>query len=620
MPGLHGLRAVAIVAVLVYHLDSHLLPGGYLGVDIFFVISGCLITALLLAEVRAGRAGLRRFWSRRARRLLPALTVFLVGTVLLAALFARDGLSRMRVDALSSVFYVFNWRLITQHDSYLGSFGRPPLLLHLWSLSVEEQFYLLWPLLLLALRRRLGREQLAGFALGGGALSALLMALLYNAHNPSAVYFATPTHAEGLLIGAALAAAVPPWTMSAVVPPPGRRFLEITGVATLVVVLAGLAALGFDSAATYRGGMLAVDIASAGLVLAVAHPASRLGPVFAREPLRWLGLRSYSLYLWHWPIFEMTRPGTDTQLGIVPAYILRLVLTCAAAELSYRFVEQPWRTGRAQSLLRSAWVSARRRRLAWAFATPAAAVVLVLASAPASSEPSILAEDSTGAARLSPSSASLLVRAAPSGVHLGPVLAALPGIQAAAPAPTLPGPPGVTPAQASQPASPTTTVPGQLPQLPILAIGDSVLLAASPVLQSTFGSQITVDAVVGRQVPDGLNRLADYRASNVLDRYRTVVVDLGTNGAFEPDDFQRLVSLVAGVPQVILFDVHADRSWVSISNATITAGVAAHSGQMRLADWNRAASDPNLLYGDAIHPNDAGARVYSQLLMRALTG
>jgi hypothetical protein len=442
------------------------------------------------------------------------------------------------------------------------------------------------------------------------------MAVLYNSHSPSTGYCATPTHAQGLLIGAALAAAVPPSRMSPVVLPAGRRLLQGTGLTALVAVICGMAALGFDSPATYRGGMVAVDLASAALVLTVSHPASRLGPAFAREPLRWLGLRSYSLYLWHWPIFEMTRPGIDVHIGTVPADFVRLVLTGTAAELSYRFVEQPWRTGRAQSVLRSA----QPRLIGWVFATPAAALILILAGAPASSEPAILSEGSTAAARVPPTSAQRLVTENPSTARLGPLLAQLPGDHEAGSAPSSLNPPGSANPPSTEPVAPDTTVTTPPPQLPILAIGDSVMLAASPALQDTFGSEITVDAVVGRQVPDGLNRLATYRASNALARYRTVVIDLGTNGAFDPIEFQRLVGLVAGVPRVVVFDVHADRPWAVVSNATITDGVAAHPEQVRLADWNRAASNPSFIYADGIHPTAAGARAYSQLLITALSG
>jgi peptidoglycan/LPS O-acetylase OafA/YrhL len=604
MPGLDGLRAVAVTAVIVYHLSPSALPGGYLGVDVFFVISGYLITALLLAEYRQSSAvSLRRFWGRRARRLLPALFVLLAGTTALAAVFARDALGQLRVDVPASLFYVLNWRLVVQHQSYASSFGRPPLLLHLWSLSVEEQFYLFWPLALLFLRRRLTSGRVALAALGGAALSALLMAVLFSHGDPSAVYFGTETHAEGLLIGAALAAALPPWRMSPSIDERARRLLDRVGLAALAGVVAGLALLGFDSAFTYRGGMLGVDAATAVAVAAVAHPASGLGRHLARQPMRWLGLRSYSLYLWHWPLFVIFDRGPA-----VPLLLFRLALTAAAAELSYRYVEQPWRTGRAQEKLRAALAGARRPLVLSSAGVGVAGLAVLLATAPGvPASPAILAEGSTPAARAPlPTSPQTVT-----GPLVGPV-----GPDAAmqlggSPWSVVTAPP-TTPARTVAAANPLAS------RLPVLAVGDSVLLAASPALQAMFGPQITIDAAVGRQVSAGLQRLAEYKASGALAHYRSVMIDLGTNGAFHPAQFAELVALTQGVPAVVVFDVHAARSWAAESNATIAAGVAAHPGWLRLVDWNRAAGAPGMLYPDGIHPTVAGARVYAQLLAAAL--
>jgi peptidoglycan/LPS O-acetylase OafA/YrhL len=630
LPGLDGLRAIAVVAVIVYHLNPSWLPGGFLGVDIFFVISGYLITSLILSELQgSSRLSLGRFWARRARRLLPALAFLLLSVTVIAAVVGRDALGPMRADLPASVFYVLNWRLLFSHDSYAASFGRPPLLQHLWSLSVEEQFYLLWPLGLLALRRFRGRPSIAAVALGGAAVSAVLMGALYRAGDPSGVYFGTDTHAQGLLIGCALAAAIPPWRMTAAVAPGARKVLELSGVAALVVVVVGLIVLRFDSAVTYRGGMVVVDLATAVVLATVAHPASRLGRGLARQPLRWIGLRSYALYLWHWPIFELTRPGPDLAWPLFPDVLLRLALTAVAAELTCRFIEQPWRDGRAQFALRVRMASLPRPQVAAVLAAPVALVVLLLALAPGGQEPAILNEGSTMAARSplpalpgstpSTTTATLpfVATSAPPGSLFGPAPTGI--FSSATTGPTTSAP--TTSSTTAKPPPPGLALPSytSIPRAdqPVLAIGDSVLLAASPTLTATFGAAVTVDAAVGRQVSAGLARLAAYRRIGALTYFKTVIVDLGTNGLFTPSQFSQMAAILAGVPHVLFLNVHAARSWAAGSNATITAGVAAHPAQMTLVDWNGAVT-AGLLYPDGIHPDPVGAAVYARLIGRAL--
>jgi peptidoglycan/LPS O-acetylase OafA/YrhL len=633
LPGLDGLRALAVIGVIVYHLNPSWLPGGYLGVDVFFVISGYLITALLLAEYSERRdVSLRSFWARRARRLLPALAVLLAITIGLAALFARDALDQLRWDLPAAAAYVLNWRLVFQHQSYVSSFGRPPLLQHLWSLSVEEQFYLLWPPLLLILRRRIRRSRLALFALGGAALSGLLMAVQYRGGDPSAVYFATDTHAEGLLIGAALAAAVPPWRITADIGSGARHLVDRGGLVALAVVVAGMATFGFDSSLTYRGGMVVVDLAAAAVVFSVSHPAGRLGRLLGRPALRWVGLRSYSLYLWHWPIFEMTRPGSDFSVSGWPDVLLRLLLTVVAADATFRLVEQPWRRAEPWQRLKAALLQAgNRSRTILAGTVAAALLATILATAPGPAEPAILSEGSTPAARSLPTAPTDPPDTRSSSAPTGPggVLGAgTPLLTTPAPASstaTVPRPPSSTRLQTTttripagtHSASTPTTLPAKGPE-PILAIGDSVLLAASPALTSAYGSGITVDAAVGRQVSTGLDRLAAYRSSKALSHYRTVVIDLGTNGQFTAAQFATLAALLQGVPNVVVYTVHAARSWAATDDAVIRAGVAAHAQQMRIADWAHASTGPGLLYPDGIHPDPAGARVYAQLLVTAL--
>src|SRR5215467_7485647 len=279
-PGLDGVRALAVIGVFLYHARPHAdgngyLPGGFLGVDLFFVLSGYLITSLLLVEWEArNQINLRRFWLRRGRRLLPALVVVVLASLILSAIFARADLARTRGDAVSSLLYYTNWHLIAANHSYFARMGNPSLLQHLWSLAVEEQFYLIWPLLLVPGLVLLGRKRLPMVVIVGIAGSALLMWLLYNPHrDPSRVYYGTDTRAFLLLMGILVALVWPAIErMRRAVP-----MLELFGIAALVgTVLLFRQMQDFDPT-LYRGGDLAAAFCFAVLIAAVAHPQTGIG-------------------------------------------------------------------------------------------------------------------------------------------------------------------------------------------------------------------------------------------------------------------------------------------------------------------------------------------------------
>ncbi len=336
-PGLDGVRALAVLAVVLYHLGTtggpRTLPGGFLGVDVFFVLSGYLITSLLVAEYRRrGRIGLGQFYLRRARRLLPALYL-LLGAVVIAAWWLPAQAHRLRGDVLAALAYVTNWWLIFQKTSYFGD-TNPPLLDHLWSLAVEEQFYLLWPLLLIALLWLVrGRTGLAlAFALLGAAGSTILMAVLYSPwQDASRVYFGTDTRAAALLVGAALALAPIP-----------RDFFAIGGLVGLVLLAGFVWWVPDSSPALYHGGFLLVAVAAALLVGTAARPSLPVARVLGVAPLRFLGLRSYAIYLWHWPVLVVLGPGRLAEPWFT---IVRLALILLFAHLSYHLVELPVRRG-----------------------------------------------------------------------------------------------------------------------------------------------------------------------------------------------------------------------------------------------------------------------------------
>jgi len=348
LPALDGLRALAVLAVLFYHADVLWLPGGFLGVEIFFVVSGYLITSLLLSEYRANHSiNLIQFWQRRARRLLPALFAMLIAVLSYAVIFLPDEVASLRADVVAAFAYVTNWYLIVAEKSYFEIVGRPSLLRHLWSLAVEEQFYLVWPLLFVLLLARLKTRGAMLLLMFGATLSALWMGAQFQPDtDPSRIYYGTDTRAAGLLIGAALAFVWLPRANDANKSRARRWLLDLVGILALGALIAACLMLSEFDPFLYQGGMLLVAAATALVIAAVVSPQS---PFFASllgfGVLRWIGLRSYSLYLWHWPVFMVTRPQLDTTLEGAPLLALRFVLTFALAEISYRVIETPIRHG-----------------------------------------------------------------------------------------------------------------------------------------------------------------------------------------------------------------------------------------------------------------------------------
>jgi peptidoglycan/LPS O-acetylase OafA/YrhL len=361
-PALDGLRALAVVAVVLYHVHAldpkrfSLFRGGFFGVELFFVVSGFLITALLLQELgETGTVDRRQFWLRRARRLLPAVVVLLVAIGISAVLWRRDTLGRFRRDLPWAVFYASNWgQIIDSGSGYFAQLSTPPLLRHLWSLAVEEQWYLVWPLVFGPLARRFPK-QIGRLLAAVGVAAALLGIAIYNGTDSRAnfVYLSTFTRASGLLFGAALAAVWQPWRSASA----QRRALPVLDFITaagLVVFVVVVARWSSTSSIVYRGGMLFVSLLSVVLIALVTHPGARRARKIIGSPaLVAIGRRSYGLYLWHWPILVLTNAVSSTARLLVV-----FVLIVAATETSYRFVEQPFRAG----LLGQWWNSPHRPR------------------------------------------------------------------------------------------------------------------------------------------------------------------------------------------------------------------------------------------------------------------
>ncbi|MBK9610173.1 acyltransferase [Candidatus Amarobacter glycogenicus] len=396
LPGIDGLRAIAVLAVLLFHGDVTAVSGGFLGVEVFFVVSGYLITLLLLREFeRDGRFRLRAFWGRRLRRLLPAAGVVVLASLAYALAFLPEEVSGLRGDALSAAGYATNWWLVFGNQPYFETLGRPSLLQHLWSLAVEEQFYLVWPIVFLALLKLLGRRGALLVTVLAMAGSYALMAALHDpAVDPARLYYGTDTRAGGLLAGAALAMA---WD-------PGKARAGGTGTRLAVTAAgcAGLLAIGWAfltiDASTgwlYPWGFVIVAAGASTSIVAATHPGSKgLPRLLGSGSMRWAGTRSYGLYLWHWPLFVLTRPGVDVPFDGLDLLAGRLALAALAAEVSYRFVEQPFRAGAVSQKFRSAFGRApiRARLLAASGGLSAFALVFTAFHAPDATVPYYLAE------------------------------------------------------------------------------------------------------------------------------------------------------------------------------------------------------------------------------------
>jgi peptidoglycan/LPS O-acetylase OafA/YrhL len=365
-PGLDGVRAVAVTAVVVFHLGATWLSGGFLGVDVFFTLSGFLITSILLTEFYArGRIDIKNFYLRRARRLLPALFTMLATITLLTWLFARDEMYRLRGDVIAALTYCTNWTQIVWNRGYFAQLGRPSLLQHLWSLAVEEQFYVLWPLILvagLAVRKRWG---VLAIPVVLTAVSLLLMAGMFHAgQDPARVYYGTDTHISPMLIGATLAIIVG-MRRNAGLDRERRGGRLATDIAALIGIL-GLAwaalHINYYSAGLYRGGYLLVGVGSAALIYA----ASRAGTITARllgwAPLVWIGQRSYAIYLWHWPILMLSRPGVDIHWPKPVVIVLQVAAMLIASDLSFRYIERPIRSRGFLNFLRGGTNAGHRQR------------------------------------------------------------------------------------------------------------------------------------------------------------------------------------------------------------------------------------------------------------------
>ncbi len=352
IPAIDGLRAVAVIAVLLYHLGFDWIPGGFLGVDLFFVISGYVITRLLLDSIqRSGGLDLRGFYAGRIRRLLPPLLFMLVITAIFVGVWAPDSMRRFITDAPFAITGLMNWWLVFKHQDYFESFGRPPLLQHTWSLGVEAQYYLFWPLILLFVLKVFGKKVIPTAALAIASFSGIALFLASvrvdqtSSQSISHVYFGTDTHSIGLFLGSALAVSWIPQNLRLNIEKRAQDFIDFIGVFGLIGLLASFLFIQEADATAYRIAFPLVGIFGSAIIMSIVHPASRFAPILQHPVMVWIGERSYAIYLWHWIVFQVTRPAQDLAGSTWALYLFRILVVFALADISQRWIEVPVRNG-----------------------------------------------------------------------------------------------------------------------------------------------------------------------------------------------------------------------------------------------------------------------------------
>ena len=614
LPGLDGLRALAVFAVIAYHLGLSWAQGGLVGVTVFFVISGFLITGLLLRELdESGTVDIKRFWVRRLRRLMPAVILVIAVTALLAFAFNHVLLYKLKEDAVPSLLWFTNWWYIFRQQSYFDAIAAPSPLLHFWSLAIEEQFYLVWPLVLLLLAR-LGtkRTRLRRIVVVLAAVSGIAMALLYNPQaDPSRVYYGTDTRAFSLLVGAYLACVLPVFTRvprgsgEHPVPLPDRTQAQVAGLVGLVALVVLTVAVPGTSPFFYRGGLVLASVLSAVLITAIVMPRTLFSKVFGAKPLVWLGKRSYGIYLWHYPLLLLMNPTNAAAPGPVKI-VLELVLIVVASELSYRFVEEPLRRGaigRAIAGWKQGALSGQQRRR-YAVCTGACLALLV---------PAVLA---TALAQNPNEGRGLLTDED------------IASMQAAGGSTS--GKDGGTKDDSSKDGSKgenadsdkaatikdsekkkKVEVKGYEP----LMIGDSVSIGLTDVFHEAYPGGL-IDACGNRQIAMGQKVFDYYRDRDEVGQ--NVIIALGTNGSFDAEQAEALIKDIGKDRTIWFITNHVPASWQRDTN-DIIAQMAEKHDNVKVIDWDSYVSGhEDWTSEDGIHLSHAGRVAFMKMIVDAI--
>lgn len=612
VPSIDGLRALAVLAVIAYHLNFSWAKGGFIGVDIFFVLSGYLITNILLTQWETKNTiDLKQFWLRRIRRLFPAAYLMIICVVIFAVLFNRDLLHNLRGDSIASFFYVSNWWFIFHNVSYFDSFGVPSPLKNLWSLAIEEQFYLIWPLFLYGFLRFIKNPKwLLRVIIVLALLSAILMGILYTpGSDPSRVYYGTDTRLFDLLSGCALAFLWPFNRLSPKIPAKSRLTLNVAGSISVILFFVFVYFLNEYQTFLYRGGLFLVALLGVVMIATISHPSCYLSRVFSLKPLRWIGTRSYGIYLWHYPIITLTTPVTEIGQPSILRPVLQVAATFIIAELSYRYLETPIRKHGFFDFVRSFryknyFVFKNKPVGLWA-----SILVLVLSVGTfALGMTGILSTETkaeTKKTAVKTSNHGEKTKVPPKKEKQDTKNKSETSNNGAQQNKQENKPnQGAVPPKKDKP----------YPYKQTLALGDSIMIDIEPYLKETVPN-VTIDGKIGRQLSDAIGIAPSYKQYNTSDS--AVIIELGTNGPFTEKQLNRLLDQFDEA-NIYFVNSRVPRGWEQEVNAAINSA-AENYPNLTVIDWYSLAKvNSSYFEPDGVHLKKEGAEAYVNLLMQAI--
>jgi peptidoglycan/LPS O-acetylase OafA/YrhL len=627
MPGLDGLRALAVFAVIGYHLGLPFLPGGFLGVTLFFVLSGYLITDILLTELgQNATIRLRSFYIRRAKRLLPAVFFLLICITLYVTIFQPGLLTNLKSALLPAVLFISNWWYIIRETPYFASFATPSLLNHFWSLAVEAQFYLVWPVVLILGRRFIRRKWLAAALTAAAAvLSAVLMAALYQpGTDPSRIYYGTDTRVFSLLLGACLAFLCP---SGKIIKPIENRTLRAVSNAIGFLALAGVLfstyfVTQYDDF-LYFGGMLLFSAMSLLLIASAANPSTLIGKFFSIKPLRYIGNISYGIYLWQFPVITITNLLFQSNRLNITLCILQVAATLLAATLSYYLIEKPIRKSSIFESLRNGFTM-KFLHMRWCKKT-AAILVFALMFIAGIGFLAVKPMADNGKEELSVLSSETQV-----GLAEEPVTSEVPGAGQMPEEPPVSPSPAVSPegtvlstvivpnnsANVSEPVQTGGTDEISSSDLGITLIGDSIGLGVIPYLEEYYPN-LNTEAEEGRQFFEAKGVIQQLLDNDELAA--TVVIVLGSNGLIKESHLRAIIELIGSDRKIVFVNTQVPRAWCSEVNSTLTA-VTGDYGNAIIADWYSASLDQSEYFcSDEVHPSNAGSIVLAKVIAEAIS-